>query len=141
MTTDSNPGTENVIDVTSKIKKSRKRPRPTEIDREAEIERLAALGPIDYEVARVDAAERLGIRANILDKEVAKKRRKLGLVTTIDDGQGRAVVFPDPMPWHEPVNGDELASDLTRALKRTRLRSGSCTHGWSVRSRTRRAWL
>jgi hypothetical protein len=48
------------------------------VDRATEIERLAALESINYEVVRVDQAKRLGIRPRILDQEVAKKRRALG---------------------------------------------------------------
>ena len=69
-----------------------------DIDRVVEIERLAALDPIDYEVARTEAAKRLGIRASVLDRAVAKKRRELGLDTDDDDRQGRAVRIRDPMP-------------------------------------------
>ena len=43
--------------------KSRKA-KDIDIDRAAEIERLAALDPIDYEVARAEAAKRLGMRAH-----------------------------------------------------------------------------
>jgi hypothetical protein len=66
------------------------------IDRATEIERLAALESIDYEVVRVDEAKRLGIRSGILDQEVAKKRRALGLEGTDGDPrQGRAVKILD----------------------------------------------
>jgi hypothetical protein len=44
-----------------------------DIDRVVEIERLAALDPIDYDVARVEAAKRLGVRASVLDHAVSKK--------------------------------------------------------------------
>ena len=33
------------------------------------------------------------------------------------DGQGRAVKIIDPLPWHEPVDGDRLASTLAAAAK------------------------
>ena len=66
-------------------------PQNHDVDRVVEIERLAALEPIDYEVARNEAANRLGIRASVLDCEVAKKRRALGLDPDAgDDGQGRS---------------------------------------------------
>ena len=88
------------------------------IDRHAEIERLAALDAVDYECARAGAAESLGMRAAVLDKVVAAKRRELGLTNhVVDDGQGRAVVFADPLPWHEPVDGDYLATALTCTIK------------------------
>jgi hypothetical protein len=71
-----------------------------DIDRVAEIERLAALDAINYEVARTKAAVRLKVRASVLDREVAKKRRALGLETDQDDdGQGRAVKIANVLPW------------------------------------------
>jgi hypothetical protein len=92
----------------------------TDIDRVVEIERLAALDPINYEVARAEAAKRLGMRAHVLDGAVAKKRRELGLETgeDDDDGQGRAVKIIDPLPWHEPVSGDRLATTLAVVVKK-----------------------
>jgi len=91
----------------------------TEIDRATEIEQLAALEPIDYEVARNSAADRLGIRARVLDAEVKKKRRELGLDKAEgDSGQGRAVTIQDVLPWPEPVDGDRIATLLAATLKR-----------------------
>jgi putative DNA primase/helicase len=59
------------------------------------------------------------MRPRILDQEVAKRRRALGLESDNDDpGQGRAVKILDVLPWPEPVNGDHVASALTAALKR-----------------------
>ena len=89
------------------------------IDRAVEIERLAALEAIDYEVARKDAADRIGIRASTLDREVAKKRRALGLDKSDDDaGQGRAVTIQDVLPWADAIEGDRVATGLAAALKR-----------------------
>ena len=89
------------------------------IDMVGEIERLAALDPINYETARTKAAARLKVRASVLDREVTKKRRKLGLDTDkADDGQGRVVKIIDPLPWHEPVSGDRLATTLAATVKR-----------------------
>jgi putative DNA primase/helicase len=89
-----------------------------DIDRVVEIERLAALEPIDYEVARAEEAKRLGVRASVLDRAVAMKRRVLGLDTDqVDNGQGRAVKITDTLPWHEPVDGDLIATMLTAAVK------------------------
>jgi hypothetical protein len=87
------------------------------VDRIAEIEQLAALDPIDYEAARVAASNRLGIRSHILDKQVAKTRRALGLADNADDGQGRAVKIVDPLPWPESVDGDRVAETLVAAIK------------------------
>src|SRR5262249_46957496 len=88
-----------------------------EVDRVVEIERLAALNPIDYEAARVTASARLGIRSHVLDKEVAKKRRALGLADNADEGQGRAVKIADPLPWPESIEGDRIAETLVAAIK------------------------
>ena len=49
------------------------------VDRTAEIERLAALDPINYEVVRADAAERLSVRASALDRAVEKSAVRLVL--------------------------------------------------------------
>ena len=87
------------------------------IDRHTEIERLAALDPIDYEAARIAAAQRLNLRANFLDGAVAKKRRELGIETGQDDGQGRTAKIVDTLPWHEHVEGDLVATALSASLK------------------------
>ena len=88
------------------------------IDRVVEIERLAALDPLDYEVARAEAAKRLGMRAHVLDLAVKKKRRELRLEPgEDDDGQGRAVKIVDVLPWHEPVTGDYIAETLVAVVK------------------------
>jgi Protein of unknown function (DUF3631) len=87
-------------------------------DRTTEIERLAALAPIDYEAARLNSAQQLGVRAHVLDNAVAKKRRALGLGNGDDDSaQGRAIKIVDPLLWHEAVDGDQLATVLAAAVK------------------------
>ena len=102
----------------SKPKSRQAKAKATEVDRVAEIERLAALDPINYEVARPEAAARLNVRASALDRAVNKTRRALGLETDkADDGQGRAVKIVDPLPWHEPVDGDRLATTLAAVVK------------------------
>jgi hypothetical protein len=90
-----------------------------DIDRAVEIERLAALDPLDYEVARGEAAKRLKMRASVLDRVVAAKRAELGLDTDEegDKGQGRAVKIDDVLPWPEPVSGDQIATTLEAAIK------------------------
>jgi hypothetical protein len=93
-------------------------PAGNELDRVVEIERLAALEPIDYEAARADAAKRLGVRTTVLDREVGKKRRELGLQDIQDDpGQGRAVKIADILLWPDPVDGDFVATSLAAAIK------------------------
>src|SRR5262245_59910961 len=88
------------------------------VDRIVEIERLAALDPVEYEAVRVDETKRLNLRAQFLDHAVAKKRRELGLDNSrIDDGQGRAVNIPEVVPWLDPVDGDQIATMLAAAVK------------------------
>jgi putative DNA primase/helicase len=87
------------------------------VDRKVEIERLASLNVIDYETARAKAAERLGLRAHVLDKQVIKTRRALGQDEDADDRQGRLVKITDVMPWHERVDGDRLLTELALAVK------------------------
>jgi hypothetical protein len=90
---------------------------PEAIDRIAEIEQLAALDPVDYEATRGEAAERLNLRVLFLDRQVVRKRRALGLTTDDGNGQGRAIKIADPLPWHESVGGDHVASALAAAVK------------------------
>jgi putative DNA primase/helicase len=88
------------------------------VDRATEIERLAALDAIDYEAVRTTAASRLGFRSSVLDSEVKKKRRELGLERAEDDGQGRAVKIEDILPWPDAIEGDHVATALAASLKR-----------------------
>jgi putative DNA primase/helicase len=90
-----------------------------QIDRAVEIERLAALDTAQYEVARTDAAGKLGFRASVLDKLRDEKRRELLLDNTKDDvGQGRRLEFPEVLPWSDPIEGDRVASALSATFKR-----------------------
>jgi putative DNA primase/helicase len=89
-----------------------------DVDRVTELERLAGLDKINYEVARNDAAKRLSMRASVLDEVVAKKRVELKLEPDVNDGQGRAVRIVDVVPWLEPVSGDLIATTLTMAIRR-----------------------
>jgi len=91
-------------------------PQKNDVDLVVEIERLAALDPIKYEAVRSESAQRLGLRASILDREVTKKRRSFG-VDVDNDGQGRSVKVPEVLPWHDPVHGDFVASTLAAATK------------------------
>lgn len=81
---------------------------------DAEIARLAALKPLDYDKVRVSVAKKMGVRTETLDAEVAKRRPK----SAADDGtQGRAVEMPKIEPWLEPVAGTEVLDDLARVLR------------------------
>jgi hypothetical protein len=89
-----------------------------EVDEVVEIKRLAALEPITYELARVEAAKQVGLRASCLDTVVAKKRRELRLDTSdVDEGQGRTVRIVDVLPWPDYVCGDMVATTLAAAVK------------------------
>jgi putative DNA primase/helicase len=99
-------------------KAQQERAKEAEKDKdEAELERFARLSPFDYERQRKDAAEKLGVRASMLDRLVDAKRSELG----IDQGdglQGSAVIFLEPEPWPDPISGDKLLSDLAEAIGR-----------------------
>jgi hypothetical protein len=89
------------------------------VDRAVEIERLAALESLDYEIARKAAADRLGMRTAVLDDLRAQKRRELKLDNArADEGQGRMVQIEDVLPWADAIEGDHVASALAATLKR-----------------------
>jgi hypothetical protein len=94
---------------------------------DAEIARLARLSVPDYEHARKEAADRLGFRASILDRLVDAEREKLGLVE--DDGrQGRAIEFPEPSAWPEPVVGGALLNAMAAAIRSHVVMSNTSSH-------------
>jgi hypothetical protein len=74
---------------------------------------LAALPPLDYEHQRKEQAERLRIRAGVLDKAVEAKRAK-GNETL----QGGAVLFPDVEPWPEAVYGVQVLNEVAEIFTR-----------------------
>jgi putative DNA primase/helicase len=79
---------------------------------DAEIKRLAALSAVQYDRERKDAADRLGIRATILDKLVRAERPG-----DDDSKQGSAIAFPEPELWPEPVNGARLLDETAKAIR------------------------
>jgi putative DNA primase/helicase len=87
------------------------------IDDAAELEKLARMGPFDYERARKAAGERLGIRTSMLDALVKAKRAELGL-NGGDDKQGEAIEFPAVEPWPEPVGGAKLLDEIAGAARK-----------------------
>ena len=92
-------------------------PPPPPPEDEIEIERLARLPTLDYDRARVAAAKQLGCRPAILDRLRAAKRAELGLDGGGADGlPGRPITFEEIEPWEEPVNGEELLTDLSSAI-------------------------
>lgn len=81
---------------------------------ESEIQRLAALLPLDYDRERKPAAKRLGIQLKTLDTEVARRRAAGDQV----GGAGRSVTFDDPEPWHDPVDGVALLQEISDTFRR-----------------------
>jgi len=85
-------------------------------DAEASVEigQLARLAPLEYERHRKEAAERLDVRAYILDRLVAAERGKFG-----DHGkQGRALSLPEAQPWPQSINGADLLDELAASIRR-----------------------
>jgi hypothetical protein len=82
----------------------------------AELERLAKLSAVQYEHERKQAAERLNVRASILDRLVKAKRAELGLDGAVDGKQGRAISFPEPEPWPAPLDGAVLLDEIALAI-------------------------
>jgi len=84
-------------------------------DDDAEIERLAALNPIQYDRQRTAAAKRLGIRPDTLDKLVKAAR---GDKDKDSNAGGSALEFDDVEPWPEAVDGAALLNALAASVKR-----------------------
>jgi|GEM_PF-844346 len=77
---------------------------------EGKIKELAKLTPLEYEQARINASDELGIRASMLDKIVKAEQKQ---ETTKDDG-----FFSDIEPWEEPVNGADLLNEMLSIFQR-----------------------
>jgi putative DNA primase/helicase len=81
-----------------------------EADLDAVFDQLAVLSPIEYDRTRDAKSKELGCRPSTLDREVESRRNAL-------QAGGSVMVFENPEPWPDPVNGDELlsfASELFR---------------------------
>jgi hypothetical protein len=78
-----------------------------------EISRLAKLGLLQYDHERPAAAQRLGVRAPILDRLVEQERKKSGE----DNKQGQAFRLPEPEPWPEPLDGAALFGARRRRVR------------------------
>jgi Protein of unknown function (DUF3631) len=79
----------------------------------AEIARLAALPPLQYEREREAAAKRLGCRTAILDRLVGSTRE-----ASVPAGQGRPLDLHHPEPWPDPVDGATLLDAMAAAIRR-----------------------
>ena len=82
---------------------------PAEADDER-LERLAHLSPIEYDRVREKEAKAMGIRAGTLDKMIRARRK--------DQTETDGIDFDDIDPWPSPVNGADLLSDLSAAIRR-----------------------
>jgi len=71
----------------------------------------------EYEQQRKEAADKLDVRASILDKLVQAERVRLGLDGGDDGKQGHAIEFTEIEPWPEPVNGAELLDEIATAVR------------------------
>src|SRR5215469_15100278 len=86
------------------------------LDRLAEIQQLAVLPAVEYDIVRRETAKRMGIRPSTLDTEVAKEpphRRAEPL-----RAQGSPTWEPQKNLWAQAVAGDELFADLIAAIQR-----------------------
>lgn len=72
-----------------------------------EIERLAALSPLDYDRVRKEEAKRLGVRPSTLDDEVKSHRRESTVTASIVE---------ELEPWPEAVNVSELVLHIVKIL-------------------------
>lgn len=85
-------------------------------DKDVLVAELARMSHIEYGAKRKEVAERLGIDARFLDKEVEQRRRELRAEAA--SPQGSAIAFDDVEPWPEPVDGDELLSNLSARIRK-----------------------
>ena len=78
----------------------------------SELDRLAALNPIAYELERAAIAERFGIRVSALDRAVDERKPKP------EAAMGRTMVIEDVKPWDERVGAAALLNELVAAIRR-----------------------
>lgn len=83
---------------------------------EAEIRRLSMLAPLYYGRERREAAKRLGVSVDILDKTVRKARRDTG-ADVDDEVSGGELRLLEPEPWPDPVDGYSLVQNLIQAFR------------------------
>lgn len=80
-------------------------------ERLSDVETLAHLPPLEYDKIRGAAAKAQGIRTATLDAEVKKLR------SAEDKAEARGVVFDEPNPWPEFVDGAELLETISKILR------------------------
>lgn len=81
-----------------------------EEDLENAVKRLAAMKKLDYIQARKATAKQYDIPVGMLDDLIREAQQES--TNASDD------MFADVEPWHEPVNGAELLSEIDRTLRR-----------------------
>ncbi len=79
---------------------------------EAKIAELAKMGDLDYQLARVSAAESLALRVAFLDKKVAENRTESAGSGQVEDP------FEAVEPWGEKVDGASLLAELLATIRR-----------------------
>lgn len=82
---------------------------PKETDEEA-LQRLSKLSSLEYDKVRGAEADKLGVRASTLDQQVKALRKKSDKTDGID--------LEDIDPWPDPVNADELLSEIAATIRR-----------------------
>jgi putative DNA primase/helicase len=83
----------------------------SDIDLEKRIMELSVLPPIEYDRQRQKAAEELGIRVSTLDKVVDTARPQ---PVGVSECSGTAILYDDPVPWPNSVDGNLLIELLTK---------------------------
>jgi hypothetical protein len=82
-----------------------------------QVARLAAPSEIDYARERKAAAKDCGITLKALDRAVAKVRAERADGTG-DDLPGRALAWPEDVPWPEPIEGSSLLDEIAAVFRR-----------------------
>ena len=75
------------------------------------------LSAIEYERVRVDEAKKLNIRASVLDKLVAAKRKE-SQQTQDKQEAGTSTIFEEVSEWPHSVDGALLLQDITKIVQR-----------------------
>ena len=80
-------------------------------DWRGEVERLAALHPVEYDRERKAAQKVIGCQLSTLDAEVAALRAPAAN-SAASGGQGQPLSWPEPEIYDVPVNGARMLDDL-----------------------------
>ena len=83
---------------------------------EADLDRLALLSQIEYGQVRKAMAKQLGITVEYLDKEIAKRQKKL--TPAAATGSGRPLEMPTIVPEDHPVDGALLLQRILDILSK-----------------------